>query len=161
MDRVEEFVAEEGSYMCKVWVTMPSGTLMVVDSTKPMPHYKKFPGGRPEPEDLNVPEFTAVRELFGETGVDAEPEDLTLLTVVHIASPRPHEVWFFRLELDEDPPRLWTAGDEGEEIFVLDAVELLTASDILPADRKAIESYMKSVNVGSADADAVAETVAS
>lgn len=111
---------------------------LVLEKSKPLPHFWKFAGGRKDPGE--TPARTAARELEEETGLKVKREDLVLLKVEDRGS---HDMYFFAVRpqkaatLSKDD--LKERGDEGESIAVFALDELPHMMDFFPPHRKFLE----------------------
>lgn len=109
-----------------VLVVTPQGIPLIRDPKKRPPIYWKLPGGRSEGQETAAQ--CAVRELQEEIGLTLSESNLVVLDSKDKGS---HIVTIFMAELPE-LPRLNTRGDEGEQIQVFKASEILDRDDFFP-----------------------------
>jgi len=114
----------------------PEGIPLVRDSRK-VPPYWKLPGGKGEGGE--TAEETARRELEEETGIKVPVvEDFQ---PVGRESRKAHMMYFFlvyRAGLDG----LKSRGDEGEEVRIATADEILEMGDFFPPHRDAVRDFL-------------------
>ena len=106
---------------------------LVIERSKPKPHYWKFPGG--SGEGAETPAQTAQRELYQETGLWLPLEAFIQIDFEDING---HGKYFFFAQTDTLESLLKT-GDEGEEVDTFDLGGILSGQvEILPPQRKLI-----------------------
>lgn len=99
-------------YAVAVLIISPEGTPLVRDPKKPMPRYWKLPGGRSEGKE--TPEECAVREIWQETGLEIDQDNLR---VIGREDRGDHTLIFFRVDVPA-LKNLKQQGDELEEVKV-------------------------------------------
>ncbi len=104
---------------------------LVLDETKPYPHFWKLPGGKSESGE--TPEQTAVRETMEEVG-------LTIGKVCRLREEdrRSHMMYLFGAMIDSFG-QLKSRGDEGERIALFTISEMQEMMDFFPPHRKLLE----------------------
>ena len=106
---------------------------LVIERSKPQPHYWKFPGGCGE--GAETPAQTAQRELYQETGLWLPLEAFIQIDFEDING---HGKYFFFAQTYTLESLLKT-GDEGEEVDTFDLGDILSGQvEILPPQRKLI-----------------------
>ncbi|GEM_PF-1136125 len=129
------------------------GIPLVMELSKPLPHYWKIPGGAGEGRE--TPKQCARREFLEEVGGDelrVFENDLVLVKtepVVNDQKPwKNHTRYFFRADCLEVEPK--ARGDEGEtiEVFQPDQVlEMLQRGEILEGHREILRGILQSIGV--------------
>jgi 8-oxo-dGTP diphosphatase len=109
-----------------VLVVTPEGIPLVRDPRKPSPVYWKLPGGRSK--EGETAKQCAVRELREEVGITLQESDLR---EVASKDKNGHTMTIFHAELGS-LPKLRMVGDEGEEIGVFKASQILDRDDFFP-----------------------------
>jgi len=101
-----------------VEIITPDGVFTVLDSTKPEPRFKKFPGGKSEGEE--TPLECAVREVEEEMGISLTIYDLE---EVYREQRKGHIFVFFQTEFLKTP-QYKDRGVDGEEVSITPQSEL-------------------------------------
>ena len=106
---------------------------LVIERSKPQPHYWKFPGGGSD--GAETPAQTAQRELYQETGLWLPLEAFIQIDFEDING---HGKYFFFAQT-ETLESLVETGDEGEEVATFNLGEILSGElKILPAQQKLV-----------------------
>lgn len=126
-------------YATAVLIITPQGIPLVRDPKKPRPWYWKLPGGRSVGNE--TAQRCAVREVGEELGILLKEEDLQ---TVREEVRNTHILVVFRVDLPE-LSGMSPHGDEGEEIKVFSAREILMLSDFFPNHRRLIATVLETV----------------
>lgn len=129
---------EVASYMVVVVTRLIIGSRvfypLVLDPRKDPPFWK-FPGGKSETVDKGDPIATAVREIWGETGLSADPDNLVFLRKEQKNGKYgPYMLYVYETEICS-PSGFREIADEGEMIcaFTPEGVKcLLTSKEFFP-----------------------------
>jgi len=120
------------SYAVAILCISPEGIPLVRDPRKPHPLFWKLPGGKAEGEE--TPEEAARRELGLETGIWVPEDHLILVDQQDRGS---HIVYIFNVAVP-DLDGLVERGDEGEEVQVFSAEDIIGMSDFFLPHRDAV-----------------------
>ncbi len=117
-----------------ILIIAPEGTPLVRDPKKPAPQYWKLPGGNST--ETETPEACAVREVWEETGLRIDEDDLEVLEQQERAT---HTMTFFKVHVPSLHD-LRTEGDEREEIKVFPSlIEIGKMEDLFPNHRPVVQ----------------------
>lgn len=104
----------ESNHSAVVLVVGPrEDVLLVIEHTKPLPHYWKCPGG--EGEGAETPLQTALREVKEETGIPLDPANVVQIGEPVMLGEREHHKYHFLARVSSWKGLL-ERGDEGEEV---------------------------------------------
>lgn len=113
-----------------VMIKTPSGFPMVRDPQKPLPHYWKFPGGRPT--GVETPIETALRQTREEVGITLSENDLVLARKEWCGN---HFFYFYSVKLNQRPTLL-EYGNEGEDVCLVPRKALFSGREVHPRHLK-------------------------
>ena len=122
-------------YAVAVLIETPQGIPLIMDPSKPLPHFWKLPGGRAEAGE--TPPETAARELQEETTIVVPPKSLKLLHEEHRGS---HTFFLFHAKTDKNIP-LPARSSEGELIQYCDNKKIRGLPDLFPNHKSLLERY--------------------
>ncbi len=122
-----------------VLIMNPAGIPLIRDPKKPAPVYWKLPGGRGT--NGETPEMTAVREIEEEIGLTLTEDDLF---VIHEEDRGSHTLVLFKAQVPS-VEGLRKEGNEGEEVKLFPAKEILGMSDFFPNHRAIVADILKSL----------------
>src|SRR4051812_38920514 len=125
--------SSERAYAVAVLLITPAGIPLIRDPKKPTPVFWKAPGGRGHRGE--TAEEAALREVKEEIGITLKKEDLVIVSKEDKES---HVLVLFMAEVNPSEP-FKSIGDEGEEIKIFPASEILSMSDFFPNHRRAFE----------------------
>ena len=127
-------MAHTSDYASIVLVVGPDNEVaLVIERTKPTPHYWKLPGGGGEKgED---PFITALRETEEETGLKIKLQDLHHLVTV----PRRNHDQHFFLAITQSFETIAKRGAEGENVARFKLDEIMPMLDFFPPHRTVLE----------------------
>lgn len=114
--------------------------LLVLEESKPRPHYWKLPGGGCSRGES--PKQCASRELYEETGVNIPPEELAQFK--EYQRPDGHIVYAFVAQVVGMPEHL-DVGNGGEivkEFSIPDVLRMLRVGEILPEQSEMIKQMI-------------------
>lgn len=124
----------ESQHAAAVLIVSPEGIPLIRDPKKPVPRYWKLPGGRSEGSES--PEECAVREIFQETGLTIDIDDLKILDQEERFN---HTLSIFRVDVPS-LKGLKKVGDEKEEIQVFrDMKEIGMMPDFFPNHKRIVQ----------------------
>lgn len=122
-----------------VLIVSPEGIPLIRDPKKPSPIYWKLPGGRGDASETAAE--CAIREIEQEIGILLLEEALEILFSEDRGS---HTLTIFRHDFVVLPP-LAACGDEGEQIGLFRAREILSLEDFFPNHRRAVEEVLRTL----------------
>ncbi|MDE2071547.1 MAG: NUDIX hydrolase [Patescibacteria group bacterium] len=131
-------VKGEEDWTAGVFLRTPTRVVCVSEDLGRTPIYKKLPGGRKRPGEVN-PAATAVREVAEETGIRISPEQLQVVAV----QPRGNHTYhcFVADITEQDADNAQKYGKGGEVVHVLTLAQLKhEAVNFMPPHRKALEA---------------------
>jgi len=105
----------------------PDGILLVLERSKPEPHYWKIPGGKAEPSDKSIL-HTAQRELKEETGILVGVNRIYLLSTIDKGSHDLHICTTVMLKTPEQ--EMLTPEDEIDEARIFSPSDII--SELVP-----------------------------
>lgn len=122
-------------YAVAVIVETPRGIPLIMDPSKPLPHFWKLPGGRAEPGE--IPAETASRELQEETTIDIPHQSFTL---VHEERRDTHSFFLFHAKTAQNFP-LPARSNDGELVQYCDNKKIQELPDLFPNHKILLERY--------------------
>ena len=125
------------NYAVAVLIVTPQGIPLIRDPKKPHPVFWKAPGGRSAPGESAA--AAIVREVKEELGIILRDKELA---VVHEENRGSHILVLFSAHL-KSLPKLKSIGDEGEEIKLFSAQQILAMPDFFPNHRAAFEKTLR------------------
>lgn len=131
---------QEEMWASGVFLQTKKRTVLVSEDLGKTPIFMKIPGGRRRPQDRD-PVDTAVREIFEETGIRVERDELQFVVS---KSRHGHTYWLYSAEIAEERfEERFTVAKNGEQVHVLTLLEFTQRQrEILPPHLDLIQEYI-------------------